>query len=250
MPTHVPDNDGAISIRVSKAVKSFGDFNAVDGLDLEVRRGEMFGLLGPNGSGKTTTVRMLCGLGRLDAGVMEVLGKIVPDRSVASRIGYMPQETALYEDLTAHQNLTFFGRVYGMTKRELDRREKELLDFIDLAGRRDQVASEMSGGMKHRLSLACALIHDPPLLLLDEPTVGVDPELRASFWEYFRRLKGRGDTILITTHYMDEAKNCDRVGFMGAGKLLACGTPDGVMEQTGTDNLEDAFLAYSRETGR
>ena len=231
-------------------VKRYGKFTAVDHLDLRVSKGEIYGLLGPNGAGKTTTIKMLCGLLKLSGGEAHINGKQFPDRRIAAEIGYMPQETALYLGLSVHQNIAFFGDIFGLSKREIDEREKTLLDFIDLAAWRDELVANLSGGMKHRVSLACALVHMPPLLLLDEPTVGVDPELRVSFWDYFNDIKSRGRTILITTHYMDEANRCDRIGFMRAGRLIAEGKPEELLSLTATENLEDAFMAFSEQVIR
>lgn len=231
-------------------VKRYGKFTAVDNLDLRVKRGEIYGLLGPNGAGKTTTIKMLGGLLKLTDGVAYVTGRQVPDRRIATDIGYMPQETALYPGLTVHENVRFFGRVFGMGKREIEERERLLLEFINLSGWRDELVANLSGGMKHRVSLACALIHKPPLLLLDEPTVGVDPELRASFWDYFNEIKAEDRTILITTHYMDEASRCDRIGFMRNGGLIAEGTLDELLELAGTAGLEDAFMKFAEKADR
>lgn len=240
----------APSIETRGLTKRYGEFTAVDGLDLRVEPGEVYGLLGPNGAGKTTTIKMLCGLLKKTSGEARLLGKSVPDKGVSAKLGYMPQETALYVGLTVHQNLAFFGRVFGLSRDEIKGRERELLEFIDLVKWRGELVQNLSGGMKHRVSLACALIHRPPLLFLDEPTVGVDPELRASFWEYFEELKRDGVTILITTHYMDEASHCGRVGFMRGGRLMAEGAPAEILRAAGTTSLEDAFLALSREAER
>ncbi|MBN2028119.1 MAG: ABC transporter ATP-binding protein [Actinobacteria bacterium] len=231
-------------------VKRYGKFTAVDHLDLRVRKGEIYGLLGPNGAGKTTTIKILCGLLKMSGGEAYVDGRQVPDMRISAEIGYMPQETALYLGLTVHQNIAFFGEIFGLSKREIGEREKELLDFIGLPEWRNEIVGNLSGGMKHRVSLACALIHTPPLLLLDEPTVGVDPQLRVSFWSYFNDIKGQGRTIVITTHYMDEAGHCDRIGFMHNGKLIAEGRPDELLSLTETDNLEDAFMSFAGESGR
>jgi len=235
------------SIETRGLTKRYGKFTAVAELDLRVEPGEVYGLLGPNGAGKTTTIKMLCGLLKWTAGEAYLLGQSVPDKGISARLGYMPQETALYVGLTVHQNLAFFGRVFGLSRKEINERERELLEFIDLEKWRDELIMNLSGGMKHRVSLACALIHRPPLLFLDEPTVGVDPELRASFWEYFEELKREGTTILITTHYMDEAGHCGRVGFMRGGRLIAEGEPAEILREAGTASLEDAFLAMARE---
>jgi ABC-2 type transport system ATP-binding protein len=245
-----PDSNAQqLSIEAEELTMRYGKFTAVDRLDLRVRRGENYGLLGPNGAGKTTTIKMLCGLLKPTSGQARLLGRSIPDKGIAPMIGYMPQETAIYQGITVHQNIQFFGRVFGLGKSEISAREKELLEFIDLEKWRDVLVARLSGGMRHRVSLACSLVHRPPLLFLDEPTVGVDPELRASFWEYFEKLKRDGTTILITTHYMDEAGHCDRVGFMRNGWLIAEGRPGEILQESGAASLEDAFLTYSRRSG-
>lgn len=160
----------------------------------------------------------------------------------------MPQETAVYSDLTVHENLELFAGLYSMDRERFEAREKELLGMIDLEDRRHSLVSHLSGGMKHRTSLACALIHDPEVMFLDEPTVGVDPELRVGFWKYFADLKSRGNTIVLTTHYMDEAVRCDTVGMMRLGKLIGEGTPPELMDSTKTRDLESAFLTYARRS--
>jgi ABC-2 type transport system ATP-binding protein len=210
-----------------------------------VYTGEIYGLLGPNGSGKTTIIKMLSGLLKPTSGSAKIFGKTLPCKSVMNTIGYMPQETAIYLDNTVHENLAFFGRVYGMSKERLERREQEMLQFVDLSSWRDAPVSNQSGGMKHRLSLACALIHEPMLLFLDEPTVGVDPELRATFWGYFEEMAQKRITVIITTHYMDEADHCTRVGLLRQGKLIAEGRPQELKESTRASSLEDVFLALA-----
>ena len=227
--------------------KSFGDVVAVQDLNLEIHRGAMYGLIGPNGSGKTTIIRIL--IGRLGAysGDAWLLGERVPVRLSRPRIGYMPQEMAIYTDLTVHENIDLFGEMYSMSEEERAAREDTLLDMIDLRERRDSLVSTLSGGMKHRVSLACALIHDPELVFLDEPTVGVDPELRKGFWDYFAGLKADGKTVILTTHYMDEAVRCDTVGMMRLGRMIAEGAPMELIESTESATLEDAFIAKARE---
>jgi len=175
-------------------------FKALDGLTFSIKPGELYGLIGPNGAGKTTSIRVLAGLTEADGGQVQVLGYKPHDPAVRSQIGYMPQETALYVDLTVRENLELFGRLYDMDKQSLKDRIKELLEFVNLTERADTVITELSGGMQHRASLAAALLPKPKLLILDEPTVGVDPELRATFWERFRQMQSEGTTILITTH--------------------------------------------------
>jgi ABC-2 type transport system ATP-binding protein len=171
----------------------------------------------------------------------------MPDRRVRARIGYMPQDVALYADLTVRQNLALFGELHGMAKEEIGVREAELLELVGLVSSRNSLLSSLSGGMKRRVSLVAAMIHEPELLILDEPTVGIDPELRASFWGHFASLCGRGVTILISTHYMDEASRCDRVGLLREGVLLADGSPDEVQRKAGARSLEEAFRALARK---
>ncbi|MDY6795993.1 MAG: ABC transporter ATP-binding protein [Actinomycetota bacterium] len=243
------EKEDRFSVETRNLVKRFGKFTAVDDLDLKVKRGEIYGLLGPNGAGKTTTIKILCGLLKVSSGDCYVLGEKIPSRRAAFRIGYIPQETALYPGLSVHQNIQFFGGVFGLSRKKIGERESELLRFINLEEWDRELVENLSGGMKHRVSLACSMIHQPQLLFLDEPTVGVDPELRASFWEYFDQLKQSGVTILITTHYMDEASHCDRIGFMRRGRLIAEGRPEKILEIAGTSNLEDAFMVFSRRGG-
>lgn len=234
------------AIETMGLTKKFGNFIAVNNLDLKVKKGEIYGLLGPNGAGKTTLIKMLCSILNPSNGSARVLGEQIPDGNIVSHIGYMPQETGVYMGLTVDQNLKFYGRVFNLDKNEIEKREDELLKFVALEDWKHEMVENLSGGMKHRVSLACTLIHQPELLFLDEPTVGVDPELRVSFWDYFYQLRQKGVTILITTHYMDEARNCDRIGFMQHGHLIAEDTPLKLLEESGKDSLEDAFLAYSR----
>ena len=237
-------SDAAIATK--KLRKLFDDLVAVAGLDLRITKGTLYGMIGPNGSGKTTTIKMLVGLLRPTGGSAFILGEKVPIKTNLPKIGYMPQEMAIYTDLTIHENLELFSRAYSMPWEEFERREMELLKMVDLEARRDSLAGQLSGGMKHRVSLACALIHDPQIVFLDEPTVGVDPELRVGFWNYFNKLKATGKTIIMTTHYMDEASRCDVVGMMRLGELIAEGAPNQLMESASTGSLEDAFLKFAR----
>ncbi|MBT4511850.1 MAG: ABC transporter ATP-binding protein [Chloroflexi bacterium] len=241
--------ENGLAVETRGLVKKYGAFTAVDNLDLKIERGETYGLLGPNGSGKTTTIKVLCDLLKPTGGEAFLLGKKVGDNSIAPRIGYMPQETALYLDLSINDNICLFGEVYGMSRAEIASAEKELLEFVDLTKWRNTPVSNLSGGMRHRTSLACSMIHNPELLFMDEPTVGVDPELRASFWEYFETLGKRGATVVITTHYMDEAHRCGKIGVMRQGKLIAEGSPQDIIQSTGCGSLEDAFLELARKGG-
>jgi ABC-2 type transport system ATP-binding protein len=240
-------SDDGLAVVTRGLGKSFGDVVAVRDLNLEIARGAMYGLIGPNGSGKTTTIKVLNGLLTASTGGAWLLGEEVPTRANRSRIGYMPQEMAIYTDLTVHENLELFGEMYSMPQEERAERERALLEMIDLRDRRNSLVSHLSGGMKHRVSLACALIHDPDLVFLDEPTVGVDPELRKGFWDYFANLKAGGKTVVLTTHYMDEAVRCDTVGMMRLGKMIAEDAPMELIESTESATLEDAFMAKARE---
>jgi ABC-2 type transport system ATP-binding protein len=239
---------GGDIVAANNLVKQFGEVRALDGLTLGIKKGESFGLLGPNGSGKTTFIRMVAGLVIPTSGDLMVLGESMPARAdrVRPRIGYMTQLQALYIDLSVWENVQFFARIFGMNdKAARNKRIEEVLDLVELLPRKDSLTANLSGGMKQRLSLACALVHEPELLLLDEPTVGVDPQLRQSFWGYFRSLNERGVTIIISSHVMDEADRCDRLGLIFYGKVLATGTPAEIRRLGSSDNLEQAFLTLS-----
>jgi ABC-type multidrug transport system, ATPase component len=198
-------NSNEYAILTDYLTRKFGDFTAVNNLNLKVKKGEIYGLLGPNGAGKTTLIKMLASICSPTSGSAQVLGEKIPDGNISSRIGYMPQETGVYLGLTVDQNMKFYCRVFNLGSDKAEKRITELLKFVDLEDWRHEMVDNLSGGMKHRVSLACTLIHEPDLLFLDEPTVGVDPELMVSFWDYFEQLRDNGVTILITTHYMDEA---------------------------------------------
>jgi drug efflux transport system ATP-binding protein len=228
--------------------KVFGDLVAVEGLDLTVRRGEVFGLLGPNGSGKTTTIRMLCGLVMPTAGDATVVGLDVRTDSekIRRKIGYMSQRYGLYDDLTVAENLRFYAAVYGLHGAELAERCAETLANQGLAERAGQLAGTLSGGWKQRLSLACAIAHRPHMLFLDEPTAGVDPASRRLLWRGFYELAEGGTTILVTTHYMDEAERCQRLAFLSRGRLIGLGTKDEILAQFGQPTIEDVFVELQR----
>jgi ABC-2 type transport system ATP-binding protein len=225
--------------------KVYGKFAALQGLSFSVRQGELYGLLGPNGAGKTTAIRIVTGLQRASAGTVQVLGRGPQEPALRPLVGYMPQETALYQDLTVRENLDLFGRLYGIAGAERKRRIDDLLGFVELGDWAGTVVTNLSGGMKHRTSLAAALLPKPRLLVLDEPTVGVDPELRATFWERFAAMRREGTTIMLTTHYMDEAERCARVGLVNHGVLIAEGAPAELLKRTKTKSLEEAFLALA-----
>ncbi|WJN58240.1 ABC transporter ATP-binding protein [Pseudomonas sp. SO81] len=225
-------NDSDLVIRARGLSKRFGKLTAVDHLDLSVPRAEVFGFLGPNGCGKSTTIRMLCGLLQPSEGEVEVLGCQIPRdaEELKRRIGYMTQKFSLYEDLTVQENLEFLASVQGIGRRETRQRIDELLERYWLTDRRKQLAGTMSGGQKQRLALAGAVLHKPDLLLLDEPTSAVDPQSRREFWDSLFELAEEGTTLLVSTHYMDEAERCTRLGILDAGRLVADGSPRELMD--------------------
>jgi ABC-2 type transport system ATP-binding protein len=238
--------DGEPVVVIDQLVKQFGKLRAVNNLSMTIQAGETYGLIGPNGSGKTTLIRMLVGLVKPTSGSIQIMHERVPSAKIAPRIGYMTQLSALYNDLTARENMRFFCNIYGLRGKEQKQRIDEMLERVELADRIDSVVSTFSGGMKQRLSLACALVHKPRLALLDEPTVGVDPELRRAFWDYFAQLNKEGVTIIVSTHHLDEAARCTRLGLMRIGILLAQDSPQELLRQSGQANMEDAFLYFAR----
>lgn len=236
------------AIEVRNLVKRFGDKTVVDHVTMTVAEGEIVGFLGPNGSGKSTTIRMLCGLMTPTTGSGTVLGYDVMTQSeeIKQRIGYMSQKFSLYEDLTVEENLDFYAGVYQLGAAERKQRKAELIEMAGLTGREKQLAGSLSGGWKQRLALSCALLHKPELLILDEPTAGVDPVSRRIFWDVIHELAKQGITVLVTTHYMDEAQTCDWIGFIFFGNLLAEGTPGELIERMEANNLEDVFIELVR----
>ncbi len=218
---------GELAIEAVNLTKVFGKFTAVNGVNLRIPKGTIFGLLGPNGAGKTTTIRMILGLIKPTRGYVRIFGIDVEKhrRKVLKITGYMPQHFSLYEDLTVEENLVLFASLYGMSRDKARERARELMEEFLLLEYRDRLAGKLSGGTKQRLALAVALVNRPRLLIVDEPTAGVDPPLRRYFWEKFRELKRQGVTILVTTHYMDEAEYCDKLALMSRGKVVAEGTP-------------------------
>ncbi len=215
-------------IIVRKLTKTFGDFIAVEDVSFHVNRGEVYGWLGPNGAGKTTTIRMLLGLMRPTSGEMRVLGYDPSKQAKAmqAHVGYMSQLFTLYKDLTARENIRFYGQAYGLSGTVLRRREAQILEMAGLEGRANSLTATLSGGWKQRLALGCAIVHEPEVVFLDEPTAGVDPISRREFWDLIYGMAKDGVTVLVTTHYMDEAELCQRVGFLSRGRLIALDTPD------------------------
>ncbi|MBO8128081.1 MAG: ABC transporter ATP-binding protein [Peptococcaceae bacterium] len=237
------------AIEVNQLSKNFGPIKAVDSLSFRVPSGKIFGLLGPNGSGKSTTIRMLCGLMRPTAGSGTVLGYdiVTEAENVKQNIGYMSQKFSLYEDLTVVENMRFFGQIYGLSSRDIRQRVAELKGEMQLDVRENQLVGTLSGGWKQRVALACAFLHRPRLLILDEPTAGVDPVSRRLFWDILARLSDQGITILVTTHYMDEAERCDITALMFRGKLGAFGSPAELITRAGAASLEDVFIDLAQE---
>ncbi|WP_222927594.1 ABC transporter ATP-binding protein [Biomaibacter acetigenes] len=221
------------AVEIRNLTKKFGDFTAVNNVSFDIREGEIFGFLGPNGSGKTTVIRMLIGLITPTSGSGKVLGYDIVKESEKIRlnVGYMSQKFSLYEELTVEENLDFYAGVYLVPKDVLRQRKKEILEMADLVGREDYITSTLSGGWKQRLALGCAIIHNPRFLFLDEPTGGVDPVARRQFWDLIYRLSEKGVTIMVTTHYMDEAEHCNTIGFIHYGNLLALDTPGNLKRQ-------------------
>ena len=238
------------AIVTEKLVKKFEDVTALDGISLQVSKGELFGLLGPNGAGKTTAINILCGLTKPTSGTAKVGGYDVQREKakVKEIIGVCLQETAIYPYLTGTENIELFGNLHTMNKETLRKRRDMLLESMGLAGDAKRKTAKYSGGMQRRLSLILALIHDPQIAFLDEPTVALDPQSRRAVWDFIKQLKKEGKTIILTTHYMEEAEElCDRVGIIDYGKLIALDSPDALISKNKVKNLEEVFIAL---TGR
>ncbi len=238
------------AITIENLTKKFEDKLALENLSLQVAKGELFGLLGPNGAGKTTTINILCGLIKPTSGTARIHGHDVQKdtQKVKELIGVCIQETAIYPYLTGKENLELFGKLYGLNKKTIKERSTMLLNKMGLTEDAKRLASKYSGGMKRRLSLALALIHDPQIAFLDEPTVALDPQSRRAVWDFIKEQKTKGKTIVLTTHYMEEAEElCDRIGIIDHGKLIALGTPKELIAKNQVKNLEEVFIEL---TGR
>jgi len=252
----VQPNNGP-AVRLEHITKRFGDFVAVDNVSLEVAPGEIFGFLGPNGAGKSTTIRILCGLLTPSSGTATVAGFDVATQSedIRRSIGYMSQKFSLYDDLSVIENIEFFAGIYGVPAEKFEARRDYVLKMAGLADKRDTMTHLLSGGWKQRLALGCAILHEPPILFLDEPTSGVDPMARRDFWDLIYTLSAAGHTIFVTTHYMDEAEYCHRIALMGGGKVIALGSPDELKASLGEGHLlnletSDLFGAMTALKGR
>jgi len=256
VPSAASDRGGEAMIEVRDLVRKFGDFTAVASTSFSVARGEIFGLLGPNGAGKTTTFRMLCGLLPASSGFLQVAGVNLRYARAQARakVGYVSQKFALYGNLTVAENLDFFGGAYGLRGKRLKQRTSEVLEEFQLRGQENQASGQLPGGFKQRLAMATSLLHEPEVLFLDEPTSGADPLARREFWRRITTLAAQGVTVVVTTHFMEEAEYCDRIVIQDAGKVLAIGTPREVRTQAGgAGNMEDAFIAIvekNREGGQ
>jgi len=248
----LPNTSGS-AVHIEKLTKRFGDFTAVADLNLDVRQGEIFGFLGPNGAGKSTAIRVLCGLmaptsGRAVVGGFDV---VLHPEEVKRRIGYMSQKFSLYDDLTVKENIEFFAGVYGVPPEKFPARLDFVLKMAELEDKQGTLTRLLSGGWKQRLALGCAILHEPPILFLDEPTSGVDPIARRNFWELIYQLSASGHTIFVTTHYMDEAEYCHRIALMYGGRMIALGSPAELKRSLGAGhllNLESSdLLAHSSD---
>jgi ABC-2 type transport system ATP-binding protein len=233
-----------LSIQVHGVSKQFDEKVVLNDITLAVPKAHIFGLLGPSGSGKTTLVRMIAGIDVPTSGTVHVLGQQMPQLAMLSKIGYMAQSDALYAELTALENLEFFASLYGLTGTKRRQRIHDVMELVDLGSHLKKQISNYSGGMKRRLSLAISLLHEPGILILDEPTVGIDPVLRKSIWQELTKLSQQGTTILVTTHVMDEADKCHQLGMIRDGRLTAVGTPDELKQATSSATIEEAFLYY------
>lgn len=231
-------------LSIKKVTKSFGANKVLDEISLEIIQPQIHGLLGPSGAGKTTLVKMIAGLEIPDNGSIMVLGKEMPSLKLMEKIGYMAQSDALYTELTAEENIRFFASLYGLKKATIKSRVEEVMEKVGLKDDLKKLVSDYSGGMKRRLSLAIALIHKPDVLILDEPTVGIDPVLRKSIWDEFFSLRDEGVCILVTTHVMDEANKCDTLSMLREGKIIASGSPSELKRTTQSETIEQAFLYY------
>jgi ABC-2 type transport system ATP-binding protein len=231
---------GSIAIDARNLTKQFGDFTAVNGINIQVKYGEIYGLLGANGAGKTTAIKMLCGLIESTGGEMTLAGEggSLRSREVRQRLGYMSQKFSLYDDLSIDENLDFFGGIYGVPTAELEEKKKWVMSFSGLEGKEQMLTGSLPGGWKQRVAFGAAIMHEPSVLFLDEPTSGVDPLARRAFWRMINKLADLGTAILVTTHYLEEAEQCNRLGFMVAGKLVAEGTPSGVKQEQSGHLLE------------
>lgn len=238
-----------VAVEVCNLDVEYDKVKILNNINLNIKEGEIIGLLGPSGSGKTTLVKTIIGMKGFVKGKVVVLDENMPTLKIVNDIGYMAQSDALYDDLTGLDNVLFFAELYGIKGKIAKQRAMEVLELVDLQKHAKIPVKNYSGGMKRRLSLAIALVHSPKLLILDEPTVGIDPILRKKFWDEFNRIKNSGGTIIVTTHVMDEAYKCNKLALIRNGKIIAEGSPNEIINASGGQTIEDAFLFYSTEEG-
>lgn len=227
---------------LDNVVKTYNKQLVLDQISMTINEGELLGLIGPSGSGKTTTIKCLLGMEKVDKGAAEIFNQKMPNRNVLKRLGYMGQTDALYENLTAYENLKFFGHLSGLKGKVLEEHINKHITLVDLEHALTKKVSQFSGGMKRRLSIAMTLLSEPDLIILDEPTVGIDPKLRQHIWKQFKEMTQNGKSVVVTTHVMDEAERCDKVGLIVDGKLFALDTPANLKEQFNVDTLEAVFI--------
>jgi ABC-2 type transport system ATP-binding protein len=241
--------DHSLAVQTENLSKQFGHFTAVDQVSISVKKGEVFGFLGANGAGKTTTIRMLCGLLQPSGGKAWVNGYDIyaAANQIKNSIGYMSQKFSLYNDLTVAENITFYGGIYGLKQDALKRKSRRLLELLTLNAIKDKLTGEIPPGWKQRLALGCAILHEPEILFLDEPTGGVDPVSRRAFWNLIYQYADQGKTVFVTTHYMDESEYCSRLSVMYAGKVIAIGTPTELKEQYELATMQDVFIRIVQE---
>lgn len=233
--------------KLTNATKYYGKKKVLDHIDIELSSGKILGLIGPSGSGKTTTIKCLMGMEKLDEGHAQIFDTEIPDRKILNEIGYMGQSDALYESLTAHENLVFFGNLMGLKGEKLKQAIATNMKLVNLEGELNKIVNTFSGGMKRRLSLAITLLANPNLIILDEPTVGIDPSLRRDIWKQLKHLTKKGKSVIVTTHVMGEAERCDYIGLIVEGRLFIMGTPQELKDKFVVDSIEEVFIKAEAE---
>jgi len=244
------NNNSETTVHIKDLTKKFGEFTAVNAISLDVKEGEIFGFLGANGAGKTTAMRMLCGLSICSSGEGTVAGFDInhQQENIKRNIGYMSQKFSLYEDLTVFENIRFYASVYGLSSNEIKERSRDILERLGMSDQRNAFVASLPLGWKQKLAFSIAVIHNPKIVFLDEPTGGVDPVTRRSFWNLIYEAAEKGTTVFVTTHYMDEAEYCDRISLMVNGKIMALGAPDDLKKEFKVENMDELFYLLARDT--